>query len=102
MNQIIIYDPPMCYSTGICGPSVNPELLRVATVINKLNQKGASIQRYNLSQNPNAFTRNQHICQLLNKQGQKVLPVTIVNNQVVKMGAYMTNEEFSQYTGLTF
>lgn len=28
--KIEIYDPPMCCSTGVCGPSVNPELVRVA------------------------------------------------------------------------
>lgn len=34
MNKMIIFDPAMCCSTGVCGPSVNPELLRVATVLN--------------------------------------------------------------------
>lgn len=101
MNQIEIYDPPMCCSTGVCGPSVNPELLRVFTVINNLIQKGACIQRYNLSQNPNAFIKNPIIHQLLNKHGHKILPVTVVNNQVIKMSTYMTNDEFIQYSGTT-
>ncbi|PIW00617.1 MAG: hypothetical protein CO108_11440 [Deltaproteobacteria bacterium CG_4_9_14_3_um_filter_63_12] len=25
--KIEVYDPPMCCSTGICGPSVKPELI---------------------------------------------------------------------------
>lgn len=36
---MIIFDPAMCCSTGVCGPSVNPELLRVATTINVLKTK---------------------------------------------------------------
>ena len=33
-KKIEIFDPAMCCSTGICGPSVNENLLRVATLIN--------------------------------------------------------------------
>ncbi len=36
MKKMIIFDPAMCCSTGVCGPSVDPELLRVATTINRL------------------------------------------------------------------
>lgn len=25
MSKMEIYDPAMCCSTGVCGPSVNPE-----------------------------------------------------------------------------
>ena len=33
MKKIEIFDPAMCCSTGVCGPSVNPELIRVAAVV---------------------------------------------------------------------
>lgn len=59
MKKMIIFDPAMCCSTGVCGPSVNPELLRVATTINVLKNKGVIIERYNLSQNPQAFIDNK-------------------------------------------
>ena len=36
MSKMVIYDPAMCCSTGLCGVSIDPELLRIATVINKL------------------------------------------------------------------
>ncbi len=39
MKNIEIFDPAMCCSTGVCGPSIDPELLRVATVINSLKEK---------------------------------------------------------------
>ena len=94
MRKMIIFDPAMCCSTGVCGPSVNPELLRVATVINNLKSKGILIERYNLTNNPPIFVDNKVINELLMKQGVKVLPVTMVDGKIVKMGSYPTNDEF--------
>ena len=48
MRKMIIFDPAMCCSTGVCGPSVNPELLRVATVINNLKSKSTKGDNKNL------------------------------------------------------
>lgn len=101
MNQIVIYEPPMCCSTGLCGPSIDPELLRVATVINKLKSQGASIERHNLRNNPKAFVQNLLVRKALNEKGSSVLPITMVNGKIVKTGAYLTNEEFIQFTGIT-
>ena len=94
MKKMIIFDPAMCCSTGVCGPSVNKELLRVATVINTLKNKGVLIERYNLTSNPQAFIDNKEINQILNTRGVDTLPVTMVNGAVVKEGSYPTNEEF--------
>lgn len=36
--KVEIFDPAMCCSTGVCGPSVDPELTRVAiSAFNKEN-----------------------------------------------------------------
>ncbi|AYD39566.1 arsenical resistance operon transcriptional repressor ArsD [Clostridium fermenticellae] len=94
MKKMIIFDPAMCCSTGVCGPSVNPELLRVSTVINSLQNKGIPIERYNLSGNPQIFVDNKTINEMLNKDGVDILPVTMVDGVVVKTKAYPTNKEF--------
>ena len=94
MKKMIIFDPAMCCSTGVCGPSVDKELLRVATVINNLKKKGIIIERYNLTNNPQIFVDNEVINEMLNKDGVDVLPVTMVNGVVVKTQSYPTNEEF--------
>jgi hypothetical protein len=39
MKKMKIYEPAMCCSTGLCGASVNPELLRISTVISSLERK---------------------------------------------------------------
>lgn len=99
MKKIEIYDPAMCCSTGVCGPSVDTELLRVATVVESLKKHGADITRYNLSSEPQAFISNKDINNLL-KEDNNILPVTIVDGEIVKTKSHLTNEEFTKYTGI--
>lgn len=94
MKKMIIFDPAMCCSTGVCGPSVNTELLRISTVINTLKNKGIIVERYNLSSNPQIFVDNKKINEMLNAKGVDVLPITIVDGEIVKIENYPTNEEF--------
>ncbi|WP_090944852.1 arsenite efflux transporter metallochaperone ArsD [Pelosinus propionicus] len=100
MKKIAIYDPAMCCSTGICGASIDKELLRVATIIENLKQDGADISRFNLSGEPNAFVENQLIKEQLKQNGPEILPITLVDGQIAKTKNYPTNEEFAQWTGL--
>lgn len=97
MKKMIMFDPAMCCSTGVCGPGVDPELLRVSTVINNLSNRGVIVERYNLTSNPQAFVDNKVINDLLNKDGVDVLPVIIVDGEVVKTKAYPTDEEFCKF-----
>lgn len=96
MKRMQIFDPAMCCSTGVCGPGVDPELLRVATTLNNLKTRGVNVERYNLSQAPAAFVENKTINELLNAEGVEILPVTLLEGQVVKTKAYPTNQEFVQ------
>jgi len=100
MKKIVIYDPAMCCSTGVCGASVDKELLRVATVIENLKQSGADIRRFNLTGEPNAFVENQLINDHLKQYGPEILPITLVDGQIAKTKTYPTNEEFTTWTGL--
>lgn len=95
MKKMIIFDPAMCCSTGVCGPAVNPDLLRVSTAINRLKNKGIFVERYNLTTTPQAFVDNSIINGLLNRDGIDILPVTILDGKVVKTKQYPTNAEFS-------
>lgn len=100
MSKIEIYDPAMCCATGICGPGIDPELLRVATIINNLTKKGISIARYGLSNEPQAFIDNKKVNEYLMKEEVEVLPITIVDGEVVKTKSYPTDDEFAQWSGL--
>ena len=99
MKRMVIFEPAMCCSTGVCGPSVNPELLRVATVLNTLKKNGIAVERNNLSGNPRAFIVNKKIGNLL-QQDPECLPVTMLDGELVKTKGYPTNAEFCAWLGV--
>jgi hypothetical protein len=100
MKKIEIFDPAMCCSTGVCGPSIDSNLLRIATVIKSLKEKGIIIKRHGLSREPQDFISNKVINDILQKDGADVLPVTLVDGEVAKIKEYPTNEELSDWLGM--
>jgi len=94
---IEIFDPAMCCSTGVCGPSIDPELMRMATVINVLKEKGIIVKRHGLSNEPQDFISNQVINDILQKEGAEVLPVTLGDGEIIKTKEYPTNAELSMW-----
>ena len=94
MEKMYIYEGPMCCSTGVCGPSPDEELMRVSTMVFKLATGGASIERYNLTNNTKEFVDNKTVNKLLDEKGEDVLPVVIADDEVVMTAKYPSNEEF--------
>ena len=86
MKKIEIFDPAMCCSTGVCGPSVDKDLLRMATLIDTLKNMGIEIKRHNLSSEPQAFIQNTVIKELLEAKGTDILPATLVDGKVAVTG----------------
>jgi len=97
MAKMIIFDPAMCCSTGLCGPVINPELLRISTALSNLEKNGVKVERYNLNNNPQAFVDNIVVSEILNRDGVEVLPVTIVDGKIVKTKSYPTNDELLKF-----
>lgn len=93
MSKMVIFDPAMCCPTGLCGVSIDPELLRISTIINKLKSYGIIVERYNPNSTPQVFLSNPSITQIINTKGIEVLPITIVNGNIVRIGSYLSNEE---------
>lgn len=48
MKKIEIFDPAMCCPMGLCGTNINPELMRIAVVIETLKRQGITVIRHNL------------------------------------------------------
>ena len=94
MKKMYIYEGAMCCSTGVCGPSPDEELMRVSTLVDKLTKSAASIETYNLTNNTKEFVENKTINSLLNEKGEDILPVVMVNGEVLMTGKYPSNEEF--------
>ena len=47
MVVLQVFDPPMCCSTGACGPNVNPALTQFAADIDWLKSQGVRVERFN-------------------------------------------------------
>jgi len=101
MSKIEIFDPAMCCSSGVCGPGVDKELLRIAAIINALETKGKKITRYSLSNEPQAFVDNQPVNEALNSGGTNALPITVVDGEIKKMGSYPSNADLAVWSGMT-
>ena len=97
MKVMQIFEPAMCCSTGVCGVSVDPELLRISTVLNTLKKHGVNVDRFNLSSAPQEFVTNKVANQFVIEQGVDQLPLVLVDNEIVISGRYPTNEEFVKY-----
>ena len=93
MKNLQIYDPPMCCSTGICGPEVDPDLVNFAAVLSQLTNAGVKVERYNLGQQPMAFVQNPSVKSLLDTEGAEVLPLIFWDGEVHLKGRYPTKDE---------
>ena len=93
MKEMQIFEPALCCETGICGTSVDPELLRITTVIYRLKQNGFIVRRFNLNSAPMEFVSNPMVNAFLNQKGAEALPVVLVDGSIVIEGRYPTNEE---------
>ena len=100
MKTMQIFEPAMCCSTGLCGVSVDPELLRISTVLNTLKQNGIIVERFNLTSAPMEFVNNKAVNDFINKFSPEKLPVTLVEGTIVISGRYPTNEEFTSWLDL--
>lgn len=98
--KIQIYDPPMCCSTGLCGPTIDPVLVEMNDTTLALKKQGVKVERYNLSQQPKVFLANKRVAELLQGNGKKILPITLVNGEVFKTGAYPAYDELCKALGI--
>lgn len=91
--KIDFFDPEMCCSTGVCGASPDPELIRVGEMVEDLKADGHVVLRHMLSRDTAAFTSNQQVYQTMVKQGVKVLPIVTVDGEIRTMGRYPQMDE---------
>jgi hypothetical protein len=97
--SIRVYDPALCCSTGVCGPSVDDELARFAADLQWLAAQGVAVERFNLAQQPGAFVDNAAVRERL-AQGVEVLPLVLVGERVAVEGRYPSRETLAALAGL--
>jgi hypothetical protein len=100
MSDVRVYEPAMCCSTGVCGPAVDPELVRFAADLDWLKSQGVTVSRYNLSQQPGAFADDADVRSALEAKGEAGLPLLKVDGLTKAIGTYPSRADLAEWTGV--
>ena len=100
MIRLDVFDPPMCCSSGVCGPEVDPLLAAFAADVDWLASQGVGVTRHNLAQEPQAFVTNPVVHEILQREGDACLPLVLVDGAIVGRGAYPRRDELARAAGL--
>jgi hypothetical protein len=92
MRKLEIYEPPMCCPTGVCGPAPDPALARLQENILRWKKEGIAVERMAINQVPQRFMENQSVIDLLTREGQEVLPISLLDGKIICKGKYPTDE----------
>lgn len=100
MTRIEVFDAPMCCSSGVCGPDVDPLLAAFAADVDWLAGQGVEVVRHNLAQDPQPFVTNAVVLELMQREGDGCLPVVIADGTVISRGAYPRRGDLARAAGL--
>lgn len=99
MATLQVYDRPMCCSTGVCGPKVDPVLPRFAADLEWLRSRGVAVERFNLAQQPGAFSAHPEVRSALSA-GVGCLPLIVVDGRLVSRGVYPSRQMLAAWAGI--
>jgi hypothetical protein len=101
MKKIQVFDPALCCSTGVCGVDVDQALINFSADLDWAKQNGASIERFNLAQQPMAFADNPTVKTFLELSGQEGLPLILLDGETVLTGRYPSRAELARWADIT-
>ncbi|MGC5627194.1 arsenite efflux transporter metallochaperone ArsD [Georgenia sp. Z1344] len=100
MSTIEVYESAMCCSTGVCGPDVPQELVSFSADVDWLKNQGATVNRFNLGSEAQAFAENPQVLQFLKVSGSEHLPLVLVDGTVARTGTYPARAELARWAGI--
>ncbi|MDZ4753527.1 MAG: arsenite efflux transporter metallochaperone ArsD [Phycisphaerae bacterium] len=100
MPTVKVFDPPMCCASGVCGSEVDLRLAKFAGDLAWLAGHGVSVERYNLSQQPEAFMRHPSVLQAVNAGGTQSLPIVMIDDRIVAQREYPTRDALAASVGV--
>ncbi len=101
MTVLEVFDPAMCCSTGVCGPSPDPVLPAFASDLDWISEHGIELRRFNLSQEPGEFVQRPAVQHLLTRDGEESLPIVMLDGEVLSSGRYPSRDELVAWVGIT-
>ena len=100
MKRMEVFDPPMCCSTGVCGPTVDPALVQFASDLHWVANQKIAVERYNLAQQPQAFAADAVVKDALRTYGNECLPLILLDGTVVSKGSYPSRQQLANIAGV--
>jgi arsenite methyltransferase len=98
-RRLELFEPAMCCSTGVCGPSVDQQLIDVREDVRWAESQGAVVSRHNLSSDPDAFVANPKVTGLMAAFGDAALPALVVDGEIAAHGRYPSRDELAGLLG---
>ncbi|MFZ5969263.1 MAG: arsenite efflux transporter metallochaperone ArsD [Bacillota bacterium] len=97
--NVIIYEPPMCCTSGVCGPSPDKKLMDLQDTLKRLEKEfpEITINRYSMNFNPKEFMKNKEVYEKVKAEKTNALPIITVNDVIVKEKDYLSYEEFAAH-----
>lgn len=95
-----VFDQPMCCSSGVCGPTMDKKLVEFSAALVWLREQGVEVQRYNPTQEYEAFVANAKVVQTINTDGTGCLPLILADGEIVSRGRYPGKDELAALAGL--
>ncbi|MGA9859299.1 MAG: arsenite efflux transporter metallochaperone ArsD, partial [Solirubrobacteraceae bacterium] len=100
-RRVELYEPAMCCQSGVCGPSVDQQLIDVREDLRWAETQGALVARHNLSSDPDAFVANPKVTGLMAAFGEDALPVLVVDGDIAIHGRYPSRQELAGVLAVT-
>ena len=94
-RRVELFEPAMCCQSGVCGPSVDQQLIDIREDLRWAQGQGAQVSRHNLSSDPDAFVANPKVTGLMAAFGDAALPAVLVDGDVSVHGRYPSREELA-------
>ncbi|MFC7186734.1 arsenite efflux transporter metallochaperone ArsD [Halorubrum yunnanense] len=101
MTELTLYEEAMCCSTGVCGPDPDDELVAVSAALDQLEDAfdDLEVNRANMQHNIDQFLETQRIYDRVQENGPSVLPITVVDEEIVAEGEYLSYDELTAAVG---
>jgi hypothetical protein len=97
MTELTLYEEAMCCSTGVCGPDPDEELVEVSAALDQLGAdfEDVDVSRANMQHNIDQFLETQSIADLVEEHGPSILPITVVDDEIVGKSEYLSYNELA-------
>jgi len=102
MLKLEIFDSQMCCSTGICGSIEDSTFVTFASDLEWLKVNGVDVLRHGISFEPTEFIKNEAVKCLLNSQGNRCLPLILVDGELAFKGSYPSREKLAEICKIEF